>query len=178
MMAEFLLQKINGRRIIELYGYIYITENLINGKKYIGQHHGNYTENYKGSGKLIRRALNKYGSENFSVKVLEECNSKEELDEAEKKWISECNAVESDLYYNLAYGGSSGGITLALAAAQQPSVRIKAGKSISRRIKIKMESGIDVTSHLHTHECAVKRMKNKNQEIWISIHRSWLSRKG
>lgn len=144
-----------------MYGYIYITENLVNGKKYIGQHRGNFTGNYKGSGKLIRRAINKYGFDNFSVKILEECNSREELDQAEKKWILECNAVESDLYYNLAYGGSNGTIPLMLKAASDHSVRMKAGKSISYAMRIKMESGIDVVSHLHTHECAVKRMNTR-----------------
>lgn len=147
--------------VIKLYGYIYVTENLINGKKYIGQHRGNFTENYKGSGKLIRRAFDKYGFDNFSVKILEECNSEEELNQAEKKYILECNAVDSDLYYNLAYGGSNGSIPLMLKAASDHSVRVKAGKSISHKIRIKMESGIDVTSYLHTHECAVKRMKTR-----------------
>lgn len=43
---------------------IYKTTNLINGKIYIGQDSKD-RPNYYGSGKLIHRAIKKYGKENF-----------------------------------------------------------------------------------------------------------------
>lgn len=53
-------------------GYIYETTNLINNKKYIGKHIcNNFDENYYGSGVTLKRALNKYGKENFKIKILE-----------------------------------------------------------------------------------------------------------
>ena len=64
-----------------MYGYIYITVNLINGKKYIGQHKGIFDSNYLGSGKLIRRAIKKYGKDNFIVSILEYAPTKEKLNE-------------------------------------------------------------------------------------------------
>lgn len=43
-----------------MYGYIYKTTNLINGKIYIGQHKSEeYDSSYYGSGKKILRALKK-----------------------------------------------------------------------------------------------------------------------
>ena len=37
-----------------MYGYIYEITNLVNGKKYIGQHKSNqFDEDYHGSGKLL-----------------------------------------------------------------------------------------------------------------------------
>ena len=66
-----------------MYGYIYETTNLINGKKYIGQHRGSFDKEYKGSGTLLRRAIKKYGKENFEVKLLEECNNQIHLNERE-----------------------------------------------------------------------------------------------
>lgn len=43
---------------------IYITTNLINGKIYIGQSiHSN--KNYLGSGVKLKKAIDKYGTENF-----------------------------------------------------------------------------------------------------------------
>ena len=33
-----------------MYGYIYKTTNLVNGKIYVGQHKGEFTEDYIGSG--------------------------------------------------------------------------------------------------------------------------------
>lgn len=96
-----------------MYGYIYITTNLINNKKYIGQHKKEYFDPYyKGSGKLLTAALNKYGKDNFSTEILEECFSKEELDNQEIYWIKELNAVEDDNFYNLAYGGNSSRFTI------------------------------------------------------------------
>lgn len=56
------------------YYCIYRTTNNINGKTYIGQHRYTNEENplgcYKGSGKLIKRALVKYGVSNFSTEIL------------------------------------------------------------------------------------------------------------
>lgn len=90
-----------------MYGYIYMTENLVNGKKYIGQHKsGTFDKSYFGSGKMICQALKKYGSSNFSVKILETCNSFKELNEREFYWIRYYNAVNSEKFYNLVDGGN------------------------------------------------------------------------
>lgn len=37
--------------------YIYMTTNLINNKKYIGQHKGSIKDNYLGSGVLLKKPL-------------------------------------------------------------------------------------------------------------------------
>lgn len=85
-----------------MYGYVYETTCLVNGKKYIGQHKSEtFDEKYYGSGVAFLNALNKYGKENFKVKVLEECQSLEELDAAESRHIIESQACERDDYYNL-----------------------------------------------------------------------------
>lgn len=44
---------------------IYEIKNKINGKVYVGQHSSNELGTYWGSGKLIKRAIKKYGLENF-----------------------------------------------------------------------------------------------------------------
>lgn len=59
-----------------MYGYIYLTTNLINERKYIGQHTSSeFDPNYKGSGKILWQAINKYGWDNFSVRMLCPCFS-------------------------------------------------------------------------------------------------------
>lgn len=89
-----------------MYGYIYITTNLINNKKYIGKHKSSkFTEDYKGSGKYLWNAINKYGWDNFKVEMIEECNSNEELNDKERYWISYYNAVKSSEFYNITEGG-------------------------------------------------------------------------
>ena len=93
-----------------MYGYIYETTNLINKKKYIGKHKSNSFDNsYYGSGKSFRKDLDKYGKENFKVRVLEECDNQKELDEREKYYIKLFNAVKSNKYYNNSYGGENEG---------------------------------------------------------------------
>ena len=89
-----------------MYGYIYLTTNIVNNKKYIGQHRGNkFDPMYKGSGKLLEKAIRKYDKENFTTIILEECFSEDELNQKEKQYIDVYNAVNDDLYYNLASGG-------------------------------------------------------------------------
>lgn len=89
--------------------YIYITTNLINGKRYIGQHKtSNSNDSYLGSGKLLREALTKYGRENFTKEILDICETAQEANEKERYYIALYNAVESDDFYNLSEGGQEG----------------------------------------------------------------------
>ena len=50
------------------YGFIYITTNNLNGKRYLGMcaYHRPNHKAYLGSGKALRRVIRKYGSEHFS----------------------------------------------------------------------------------------------------------------
>lgn len=85
-----------------MYGYVYETTCLVNGKKYIGQHKSEtFDEKYYGSGTLFTRALKKYGEDNFRTVILKECFSREELDKEETRFIQESDAVNSDNYYNI-----------------------------------------------------------------------------
>lgn len=83
-------------------GYVYLTTNTVNNKKYVGKHvSSEFDPFYKGSGKLILRALNKYGTQNFNTVVIEKCDTMEQLNECEIKWIKYYNAVKSKNFYNL-----------------------------------------------------------------------------
>lgn len=54
-----------------MYGYVYMTTCLVNNKKYIGQHKSSTLDmNYKGSGKALWNAINKYGKEKFFRRVI------------------------------------------------------------------------------------------------------------
>lgn len=94
-----------------MFGYIYLTENIANGKCYIGKHKSNYFDNdYKGSGIAIKRAIDKYGKENFITTIIAKCESEKELNEKEKYWIKKCDAVNSATFYNLCDGGQGGNL--------------------------------------------------------------------
>ena len=94
-----------------MYGYVYETTCLINGKKYIGMHKWDKPEidnNYLGSGLLLKQAIKKYGKENFSCKILLCCDSREELSKAERELISKTKAPINEQYYNIEDGGFGG----------------------------------------------------------------------
>lgn len=94
-----------------MYGYIYLTTNLLNNKKYIGQHKSEYFDSkYKGSGKILKQAFEKDGIENFKCEILKECFSKDELDYYEKYFIDNLDCVNSNDYYNLKPGGSGNSV--------------------------------------------------------------------
>lgn len=90
--------------------YIYMTTNLVNGKKYIGRRTSDtFIEDYFGSGVHLQKALKKYGKENFSVKLIEALNTIEEAIEREQYWIKYYNAVEDSNFYNHSPGGPQEG---------------------------------------------------------------------
>lgn len=88
-----------------MYGYIYLTINLINKKKYIGQHKGKFNNNYLGSGKLITKAIKKYGKNNFIVFPIKYAPNIDELNRLEMEYIANLKNSGED-NYNLAKGGN------------------------------------------------------------------------
>ena len=90
-----------------MYGYVYLTTNLINQRKYIGMHKSShFDESYKGSGKILKQAFEKYGWENFKTEVIEWCETCEKLCDQEIYWINRFDAVNSREYYNIGQGGT------------------------------------------------------------------------
>lgn len=93
--------------IYEPYGFLYITTNLINGKKYVGAKifdKRNSWKHYLGSGRAFLKAIEKYGKNNFKKTIVSIHYSKEELYEEEEKLINFLKAVNSKDYYNLSGG--------------------------------------------------------------------------
>lgn len=91
-----------------MYGYIYKTTNLINGKIYIGQKKSDkfLGQSYLGSGKVIRREIRVHGKDNFKVELLEEIDCIEEMDEREIYWIAFYNSTNKEIGYNISEGGN------------------------------------------------------------------------
>lgn len=97
--------------------YIYKIINKVNGKIYVGQttetierrfkRHMGYQKDKHDT--KFYRAVRKYGVENFYIELIEEVNSKEELDIREEFWIKELNSIDDG--YNTALG-KIGGDTL------------------------------------------------------------------
>lgn len=101
-------------------GYIYKITNLVNGHFYIGQTTKTIETRFmqhwrdatslkcgKESQTVLHRAMRKYGIENFSIEVLEECPD-EMLSEKEIFYIDKLNAFYGKDGYNMTFGGNCG----------------------------------------------------------------------
>lgn len=86
------------------FGFVYLTTNLLNNKKYIGKcvfGRKNGWRNYLGSGVLLQEDIKKYGKDNFSREILFLALDNQELEEIEEFLIKTENAVKRDDCYNI-----------------------------------------------------------------------------
>lgn len=124
-------------------GVIYMTTNLVNGKKYIGRD-GNNNPKYLGSGFLLKKAIKKEGKHNFKKEIIEECKSEHELRIREEYWLNYYDAANCDEFYNLR-NSSAGFISEEIYGDKNPmygrrhstiSKEKMSGKATGRRLSI------------------------------------------
>lgn len=96
---------------------VYKTINLITRKIYIGKS-VKENKNYFGSGKIIKKAIKKYGIKNFKKEILEYCSSQKELNEKEIYWIKKLNSKIPN-GYNILSGGTGEDFFLHLSEKQK-----------------------------------------------------------
>lgn len=97
-------------------GFIYVIENQINHKKYVGQTiapnfrwRKHKTDDIHIPGLLLGKAFLKYGIENFTFTIIEECENNK-LSECEIYWIKELNTFvknPNSWGYNMTQGGEA-----------------------------------------------------------------------
>lgn len=87
---------------------IYQITNRVNNKIYIGCHKtDDLDDGYMGSGKILSRAIEKYGVENFTKEYLMICNTAKEMFGIEAELVNEEFVTRVDTY-NLKKGGLGG----------------------------------------------------------------------
>ena len=93
--------------------YVYEITNLINGKKYIGKrscHCPIEEDKYMGSGLSIKKAISKYGIDNFKKIIIKTFSSSDEAYRFEENIIEQLNAYKDPMYYNISGGGKGAGV--------------------------------------------------------------------
>jgi hypothetical protein len=102
----------------DYYGFIYLIENLVNGKKYIGRKYltkaGYKTvkgkrkkirvesdwRDYYGSSTSLKEDIDHYGKDSFRRTILRLCKSRGECNYFETKYIFDNDAILDPKYYN------------------------------------------------------------------------------
>ena len=164
---------------------IYLTTNLINGKKYIGKDEKNNPE-YLGSGIYLTRSINKHGKENFKKEIIEYCNTTEELNKKEIYWIDFHKACESDQFYNISKGGDGGNTLKGYSEEQKKEIHKKQTESrkwykhsdetkekISKKHKGKKLS--DITKLKLSEYNKVKKWSQEQKDKFIKIQTGHLT---
>ena len=87
---------------------VYQTTNKQNGKIYVGSHRTlDLDDGYLGSGKVLKRAVKKYGVDQFERTILAEFKTADEMFSYEAQVVDEAFVSRTDTY-NLKVGGDGG----------------------------------------------------------------------
>ena len=82
-----------------MFYYLYQITNLVNNKIYVGIHKTNdMSDGYMGSGKVIKRAIEKHGIDNFQKVILETFENSEAMYACEKEIVTEEFLSRNDVY--------------------------------------------------------------------------------
>lgn len=143
-------------------GIVYRTTNLINGRWYIGLDSKDNPA-YLGSGKLLNKAIKKYGKESFVKETLASAVSKENLGALEKQIIAQYNAVDLYESYNIHEGGY-GGNTLSGDSAIIASEKRKKFFTPDKR-----KEWSDRAKLLNLSKFAIDGRDRKRKEWWAAL---------
>ena len=88
-----------------MFHYFYKITNNLDGKFYFGVHNTeNLGDGYSGSGKVLKRAYQKYGIENFTKEIIKFFDTEEEAFSYEREIVNE-EMIKNQDCYNVQIGG-------------------------------------------------------------------------
>jgi hypothetical protein len=165
------------------YHIIYKTTCLVNDKIYIGVHSTkNLNDGYYGSGKLLNRAIKKYGIENFKTEVLEFFNSKEDAYQKERLIVNE-NFIKNENTYNINIGGNGSfyhinsnkeldqGMSFEDRKLQRKNASLKGGNSLKEKLANDKKYQKEHLLRLETNRRKIKEMNLPNPALsyrWVT----------
>lgn len=157
------------------YYLIYKITNLLNGKIYVGKHETyDLDDGYMGSGNLIKKAISKYGIDNFKKEIIKYCIDEADLFKSEAEIVTEEFCKRKDTY-NINVGGAGGWYYINSNHLQGDG---KAGReSIKKKLKnpIYHANFCRKMKEASTKEVRLKISKNVKEHIQKFGH-TWLGR--
>lgn len=159
---EYLKRKGCVSAIPKLFYIFYRTDNLENGKYYYGVHAtDNLQDDYLGSGKILKKAIQKYGKEKFKRQNLKFFNSMLEAYEYEAQIVTR-DLVADSLCYNVKPGGLGGmkGMVTVHKNGQYWKVRIEDLENT-----LKLDSNISIGNSLQGRASKLKGRKQSEEHV-------------
>lgn len=162
---------------------IYLLENTINGKRYVGLTTKGANERFKNhiwranSNKPhikrnhLHNSIRKYGPEAFTITILEKCKTIEELHLAEKKWINHYNTFGGFHGLNETYGGEGkpGHVTNGVTKEKLRNYRL--GRKVDEETKQKISKSLRgrIFSEDHREKLSRAQEGEKNHRYGIPL---------
>lgn len=155
-------------------GYIYCITNNITGETYIGRRNY-YKEDwlkYMGSGKLITKAVKKYGKENFSKDFIEEHSTNKELMHRESYWIKHYKSIgKAEYNISLSGGVCSGNYWINMT----PEESRLAKENLSNSIKNSKSHKDSIERRMKAKENERKKLIEKHTDEVVSLYKEGYS---
>lgn len=165
---------------------IYLAENIINNKKYIGRTDKNlstrkryhFWETKRESNTIFHKAIKKYGKENFKWTIIKECKSWEEAGIMETFMIIIHHTHKDEGGYNLTWGNDGGDTFTYRSEESKNRTRKKLSKigqgkkhkeeTIKRCSEIKLGEKNPMYGKKHTSETRKKISESSKNRLPIS----------
>ena len=142
---------------------VYKITNKLNGKTYIGSHKTEKLDDgYMGSGKYLKRSIQKHGIENFEKQVLHVYDNPEAMFAKEAELVNE-DYLSEDNTYNLKIGGF-GGFDYLNSIKDNPTHTVGHYNRIKDKVKSTMKEKYGVEFSSQTEE---------NRKIFIDRVKGW-----
>lgn len=158
---------------INIYGRIYVIENLVNGKKYVGQTISSVKRRFashcsnSSSTSSIHCAIQKYGKSNFKISQIDVASNKSELNEKEIYYISLLGTQDGKVGYNIKPGGEAGGRPTVESRLKMSKAKV--GRKLTEEHKEKLSNAMKgrVFSEEHSKNISLaKKGKTFRSEEW------------
>lgn len=153
----------------EIYGYVYLITNKINGKQYVGQTTTTIKERFgwhcSSKNPVISKAINKYGKKNFIIQELAVAYDQEKLTFLEGMYMSWFNTLAPN-GYNIARIINGNG-----KHSEETKIKMSVSANTPEKLKMSVEQGMKSRGRVHKNSKSKYCGVSINGSSWESFSR-------